>query len=428
MAELRELAAAQQVLLRDLTTYEDELFSLLYYDIEGFASSRSNVIANQVRRIAIYGVRGVGKSTAMQGILWNALTTVKNAHLLPVTVTVGGAKSSSSLKDLEETFYRSVIAGIAQTSYFKRRQQRLKDGAARYAPWVARKITETLAVVIPALALASDLTEKSVKWLGSRVKEPDIETVLASKDLDVKQASDLLIGHLTNAGLVPIFAVDELDKVSNDTLLSDFFDGNQSWFQGKSVVATLTYTFGEAVREAVASSIRRFASVETYPGVTNESDAERILRARTYVGVSQVEKDESMARKATEDIFPLETINALLNVSAPNTHLMLERAYEALSNALQSKDSQVLPKHVIEEKAEIRIPTELEFLILKELRKGRLTPADLSERLDKKAPSIVRSLAKMRKDDRVVRVGAGKRAYYSMTARGEAAMRRWSDR
>jgi hypothetical protein len=41
-----------------------------------------------------------------------------------------------------------------------------------------------------------------------------------------------------------------------------------------------------------------------------------------------------------------------------------------------------LPEHVIEEKAEIQIPTELELFILKELRKGRLTLADLSERLD----------------------------------------------
>jgi len=107
---------------------------------------------------------------------------------------------------------------------------------------------------------------------------------------------------------------------------------------------------------------------------------------------------------------------------------MLERAYEATDNALQSKASQVLPEHVIEEKAEIQIPTELELFILKELRKGRLTPADLSERLDKKASSIVRSLAKMRQDDWVVRVGSGKRAYYSLTARGEAAARRRSDR
>ena len=69
----------------------------------------------------------------------------------------------------------------------------------------------------------------------------------------------------------------------------------------------------------------------------------------------------------------------------------------------------------------------MECLILKELRKGRLTPADLSQELDKKASSIVRSLVKMRKDNWVIRVGAGKRAYYSLTPQGEAAIRRTND-
>jgi len=131
-----------------------------------------------------------------------------------------------------------------------------------------------------------------------------------------------------------------------------------------------------------------------------------------------------MVRQAAEAIFPSETIKAILNVSAPNAYLMLERAYEAVTNTLRSKVSQVLPEHVLKKEAGMKVPTGLEYAILKELRKGRLTPADLSERLDKKPPSIVRSLAKMMLNNWVVRVGAGKRAYYSLTARGEAAIRR----
>jgi len=424
MASMKELAAAQQFLVRDLTTYEDELFNFLYCDIGDFASSKSKEIVNQGRRISIYGVRGVGKSTAMQGILWSALTTFKNVRLLPVTVTVTGANSADSLRDLEDLFYRSVIAGVVQSSYFKRRQQRLKDGASRYAPWIARKITEASALLIPPLALASDLAEKSVKWLVSRVKRPDVETMLASKEFDAKQTAELLLNRMLDDGLVPVFAIDELDKVNDDAMLSDFFDGNQSWFQGKHIVTTLTYTFGESMRNALATSIRRFASVETYPGITSETDVEHILRVRAQVGVSQIERNEGSARRIAEEVFPSETIRAILNVSAPNTHLMLERAYQAIGNAIQSKASQVLPAHVIEEKAETQGPTELERLILRELRKGRLTPTDLSQKLDRKAPSIVRSLAKMRKDNWVIRVGAGKRAYYFLTPQGEAAIRR----
>jgi DNA-binding MarR family transcriptional regulator len=420
----RHLAAAQHFLTRELTSYEDELFSLLYRDVGGFASTRSNEIVNRGRRISIYGVRGVGKSTAMQGILWNSLTVAKGVRLLPVSVIVRGARAASNMKDLEDAFYRSVIAGIAQTSHFKRREARLRETAARYAPWIARKVTEAFAVIVPPLALGSELSERSVKWLVGKMKKPDIQALVTSRNVDVKHAADLLIERLSDEELVPVFAIDELDKVSNDMQLSDFFDGNQSWFQGKRVVVALTYTFGESVREAVASSIRRLATVEIYPGITSEADAERILRTRAYVGLSQVEKDETMARKDAEAIFPSESIRAILNVSAPNAYLMLERAYVAVTNALRSKASQVLPEHVIEQEAEVQVPTTLEYSILKELRKGRLTPADLSERLDKKTPSIVRSLAKMMQHNWVVRVGAGKRAYYSLTARGEAATRR----
>jgi DNA-binding MarR family transcriptional regulator/Cdc6-like AAA superfamily ATPase len=424
MTNAKLLTAAQFFLTRELTTYEDELFSLLYHDVGGFASARANEIVNQGRRISIYGVRGVGKSTAMQGILWNALRTTKDERLLPVTVTVKGTKAASNMNELEDVFYRSVIAGIAQTSYFKRREPRLREAAARYAPWIAGKITETIGIIFPPLALASDLSARSVKWLVNKVKKPDIQSLITSRDLDVKQAADLLINRLTDEGLVPVFAIDELDKVSNDTLLSDFFDGNQSWFQAKRVVVALTYTFGESVREAVASSIRRLASVEMYPGIATDVDAERILRARIYVGLSQVEKDEKAALKAAQMILPTETAKAILNVSAPNAYLMLERAYDAVANALMSKAFQVLPEHVVKEEAEIRVPTGLQHLIIKELRKGRLSPTDMSERLDKSTPSIVRALGKMMMNNWITRVGAGKRAYYSLTARGEAAARR----
>jgi DNA-binding HxlR family transcriptional regulator len=130
-------------------------------------------------------------------------------------------------------------------------------------------------------------------------------------------------------------------------------------------------------------------------------------------------------KNVVEKIFSEETIKAILNVSAPNTYLMLERAYEALSKAIEARSPTVQPRHVIVEEEEIIIPTDLEFLILSELSKGRLTPSDISERLDKKSSSIVRSLSGMRKKNWVTRVGAGKRAYYSLTAKGDSAMRRF---
>jgi len=62
---------------------------------------------------------------------------------------------------------------------------------------------------------------------------------------------------------------------------------------------------------------------------------------------------------------------------------------------------------------------------MKELSKGRLTTSDLVDRPDKRSSSIVWALKEMMNKNWVARVGVGKRAYYSLTARGDVAMRRY---
>jgi len=61
----------------------------------------------------------------------------------------------------------------------------------------------------------------------------------------------------------------------------------------------------------------------------------------------------------------------------------------------------------------------------REFSKGRLTPTDLAERLDRSSAFVVRSLKEMRNKNCVIRVGMGKRAYYSLTTRGDTAMKRY---
>ena len=425
MADLRNLVAAQQFMTHELTSFGDELFGLLYHDVGGFASKRVSQIFDQGRRISIYGVRGVGKTTAMQGMFWHGLTELDNGKVVPISVTVKGAMAAQSLKELEDVFYRAVVSGILQTAEHKKRKRKLQETARRYAPWIARKITEASGLIFPPLALASDFAEEGIRWLVRNLGQQDIQRILTSTSIDIRQSSEILINRLEERGLIPVFVIDELDKVVQDTLLSDFFDGNQSWFQGRRGVIALTYTFGESVREAVASSVRRISTVEVYPGITEYEDAMRIIHSRALLGISQIQKDEASTKNVVEEIFSQEAVKAILNVSAPNTYLMLERAYEALSRAIETRSSTVLPEHVIEEEEEIIIPTDLESLILGELVKGRLTPSDISERLDKKSPSIVRSLSRMMEKNWVTRVGAGKRAYYSLTARGSSALRRY---
>jgi len=188
----------------------------------------------------------------------------------------------------------------------------------------------------------------------------------------------------------------------------------------------LTYTFGESMKESVATSVRRISSIEVYPGITTEEDATRIIRSRAYLGISQVQKNEDASNVIAEEIFPHETIKAILNVSAPNTYLLLERAYASIANALEAKSTTIQYEHVFTEEEELTVPTELEYQIFCELFKGRLTPADISDRLEKKSSSIVRALARMMKRNWVTRVGAGKRAYYSLTSKGDSALRRYS--
>ena len=409
---------------RELIGKDDELFSLLYRDIGGFASRRASQIFDQGRRISIYGIRGVGKTTAMQGMLRHGLTAAEDGKVIPITVTVKGARAASNLRELEDAFYRSVVAGILRTAEHQEREKSLREATRRYAPWVARKITEASALIFPPLALASDIAEKSVGWLVKSLGQQDIQGILTSTSVDIRQASESLIDRLSERGLTPVYAIDELDKVIHDTLLSDFFDGNQSWFQAKRGVIALTYTFGESMRESVTSSVRRISSVEVYPGLNDERDAEQIIRSRAFMGISQVQRDESSSSTAAEEIFPQETIKAILNTSAPNTYLMLERAYEGLTNAYKAGSPTVQPEHIIREEEELTLPSELEHLILFELTKGRLTPADISDRLEKQSSSVVRVLRRMMAKNWVTRVGAGKRAYYSLTARGDSALRR----
>lgn len=189
----------------------------------------------------------------------------------------------------------------------------------------------------------------------------------------------------------------------------------------------LTYTFGESIEETVTSSVRRLSTVEMYPGVTRREDAEKIIHSRAFLGISQIHKDEKTGIQTTQEIFPPETIKMILNVSAPNTYLMLERTSEAIQRAIESESRAVMPEHVFKEETEIEMPTQLEYQILRELSKGRLTPTEVAGRLDKTSSSIVRSLKGLMNKNWVTRVGVGKRAYYSLTSRGDAALKRYRE-
>ena len=424
----RDLQVAKQFMVKELTSYQDELFCQLFKDISGFSQSISDrVFGQQDRRISIYGVRGIGKTTAMQGALWNGLREKRTDKYVPINVVVMGARGVRDPMQLSDLFFKSVILGVNRVAKASGLKKDLAAAAARYAPWVARKITETAGVVIGPIALASDLSENGVKWLVKHLGYSNIDALLGSKDLDSQQAATLLIDKLEDEGGKLVFMIDELDKVENDTVLSDFFDGNQAWFQGKQGMISLSYTFGESLSKTLVTSASRISLIEGFPGITSSEDAAEIIRSRAELGLSQIKESEEAAAAAAIKMIPDETIRAILNVSAPNSHIMLERASQAIDSALSSKSVIVFPDHVYAEPVEQTIPTGLETSFLRELTACRLSPSVISDRLHKDRGLTTRTLKKLMMKDWVGRIGEGKRAYYFITAKGEAANRRIKD-
>lgn len=420
----RKFLVIQQYLSKDVLMYYDELFSSIYHDVGGFTNQQSIKVFQQGRRLSLYGVRGVGKSTAMNGILYFGLKNHQLPKPLPITIKVSGASAIENSTELQDKFYRSVLAGIIEARNIKKKVNILAEMAKNYAPWIAHKITEAAGLIFPPIALSSDIAEKGVKWLLKKLNQKEIEYLITSKDVDVQHSTDLLISYILERDVEPIFIIDELDKVRDDSILSDFFDGNQSWFMQKRVILSLSYTFGESIRSAVVSSVRRFSDVEPFQGVLSIEDASKIILSRAFVGLSQLIKDEKKAYVNANKIFPKETIKTLVDVAAPITHLILEKAYKAIENAIFESSDVVEPRHVLLEEEAVEKPTELELSVLNELNKGKLTPIDLAEILSKHKSSISRILSQMMKKNWVTRTGLGKRAYYSITEKGLSARMR----
>jgi hypothetical protein len=111
----------------------------------------------------------------------------------------------------------------------------------------------------------------------------------------------------------------------------------------------------------------------SFPGIASPEDAAVIIRKRIKLGLSQIKANEEEAEETAVKIMPDETVKAILNVSALNSHILLERTCQAIDRAISSKAEFVSPDHVFVEPEEQAIPTSLEASILKELTGYRKT-------------------------------------------------------
>lgn len=417
-----KFVASQQYVTKWLLRYDEELFPILYYDVEELAQSISVEVFKQGRSISVYGVRGIGKTALMQAVLWYGLKNSKDDKYLPVNVSVTGANSIAELSQLDNKFYKSVLEGLILSGAIKERYEHIKKLLANYVPWVAAKATDAASFVFPPAFLASAAVKDGVKKLMDKVGIKEPEKLVISKKIDPKYAVDFIAKRLEDKDVHPVFVIDEIDKVPYDAMLSDFFDGHQGWFQGKRTIISLSHTFGQSVEGSAITSLSRFSSVKKVNGVTNLNQFRAILKPRLILGLSQINSNENEVNKMANMIFSDEALEQIVNLYVPNLFLMLESAYRAIEKAKKSKIAQVTPKELDELVGyKISAPTKLESLILNQLAVSKMTPTDLAEELERPTSTISRTLKRLLSKDWIGRIGKGKRAYYYIKQRGEAA-------
>jgi len=413
------LRLVQQYLQPAPLPYDDPLFSQLYHDLNDFVRQNTGKVFEHRRPVAIYGERGIGKSTAMHGVLVAGLARHLVERPLPVVVEVTGASAAENLDALQQFFYRAIISGIARVGLQRNRLELAKKIAERYGPRVGRKITEAAALIFPPVALAAEGVEQVLKGVLGRLHVKELDILLSSREANLQQIADSTLRELERDNYVPILIVDELDKVRDDVLLSDFFDGNQAFFQGRRLIQSLSYTFGESTREALMSSVRRFSEVELFRGISSLKDVEAIVLSRVRLGLAQAGTTNPDEEART--LFPNDTLKALANVSAPNTNMLLNRAYSAVEQAIALRSEIIRPEFLQHDLGPI--PSELETLILRQLSKSKAGPTEVASRLHKTKQSVSRALLKMTGQGWVSRTGEGKRSYYAITERGYLALR-----
>jgi len=415
------LNSSQKYLTKWLVRYDDEYFGYLYYDIENLASTISNEVFQQNRSYSLYGVKGIGKTTLMQGILWEGLKN-SGGKSLPVNVSVTGASGVTNQSELEKIFYKSVLEGLLQASEIADRYGSIKEIIKDYAPWVSAATLAALSLVFPPATIAAAAATEVIKQLLEKVGFEKKEQLVITTEVDPQYAVNFIIEELRNKNIHPVFAIDELDKVLNGELLSEFFDGNQGWFQGKRTIISLSYTYGNSIKDATITSVGRFSTIQKLDGIQTLEQFNTILKPRLLLGISEVERYEQDAKTFAENIFSKEIPEQIVNRFIPNLHLMLEESFNAIKNAKIKGLAQVTINELTPSGEElVKKPTELEKLILDELTNGKIQSSVLADKLNRNRSVMSRSLAVLYAVDYVGKIEEGRNAHYFIKQKGESA-------
>jgi len=421
--KMDSLLAAQKYVTTWLLRFDDEFFGLLYRDINGTPKDLATQVFEHGRSISIYGVRGIGKTTLMQAVLWHGLQT-SSKKFLPVIVEVVGANNVSDQSSLADKFYRAVLSGLISAGSLENKHSKIKSAVSAHVPWMAASAVSALGFIFPPIAIGSRATQRAVGSLLDKlgIKESGESSLLINKNIEPKIAVDFIVERLADSDILPVFVIDELDKVPNDTMLSEFFDGNQGWFQGKRTIISLSHTFGQSVEKKIIESLGRFSQAQKIEGPTSAEQFKNVLYARLLLGISNIEPNESRAMQIVQSIFPDEVVEQIVNRYVPNTYLMLEHAYRAIQKARLRKATQLALNDLEKfESTKTREPTGIELKILDILSKNAASPKELIAKTKKNRGTITKSIKSLYSDDLIEKTGKGKNVQYSITQKGEAA-------
>ena len=417
-----KFVASQRYLTRSVTRFDEELFVLLYVDLDNQAQNISDQIFHQGRSVSIYGTKGTGKTTLMQGVLWGGLKKYKEEKFLPVNVSLTGASSASTQADLEDKFFRSVLEGLILAGTLDRKYKKIKEAVNQHVPWIAVTGVTLVGLVFPPAAAAAGGVQKGTKALLDKlgIKESP-ESLVMSDRIKPKIAVDFILKELEKKNITPVFAIDELDKVTQDSFLTDFFNGHQGWFQNKRCIISLSLTYGKAMSVETMKSVKRFSSLVELDGITTEDHLKKIIKPRLLLGISDIERNEKNANKTVDALFAKGMFVQLVNNSAPIIHLMLEEANNAIRKAIQAKSSQVDIIHLDNLGGRIMKPNNTEMLILNLLFKRESSPHEITAKTKKDRSLITRTLSKMYTKHWVTKIGKGRTVKYRILKKGGTA-------
>ncbi|MDG6996726.1 MAG: hypothetical protein JRN52_12460 [Nitrososphaerota archaeon] len=415
--------------------YSDEYFSLLFVDVDKKAKNLADgLFRTEDRRVAIYGPRGVGKSAILQGIGFVGIKE-HSGMKLPIVAKISEARSVTSVAKLEDRFYTAIAKGIARVPDIQAKWSKMakSEKLAKHSAIFASAVTGAAAFFIHPLSLASGLITQTIGSIVRPSNYRSLDELLTSSSVRPSRLTDLLIARLRDEDIEPVFIIDELDKVADPDIVHNFIEGNQSWFEGKNAVLTISYNIGESLKEIATASISRIAATEPCMGLSSTKDGRDIIYKRARLGLLHFDHDnntlsldryEQSVEEKVQEIMPENDATDIIERTFPNTSRMLRLTYSTLDEAAKQGCTirevlDALSSGQSEGQIQKVRVTKQRIKILEKLSNGPLTLTELAHSLTVDTRPLFTTLTLMVRKGLLHTTKEGAtRVYYHLTEEG----------